>query len=304
MNRNDRVRRLFKLKNVFADTERTREATERIQCLHENHGTGLEARCLLLTGLQGAGKSTVLKRYALRHPDTAEELRDRRPILQLDVPAEATLRSLASTMLATLGDLVPSRGNQVEMTVRVQGLLRKLGVELVILDEIHHLIHSSTHKIAYDAAEWIKGMLNANICPFVLAGQPYADRIVASNPQLRRRCEGEVYLPSYDWEDERQRTEFRVVLNALEHALELPGASRPGSYDTALRRELPCLSHELLAEATDWLRVREDRRLVNPFRVPSIRPVRPAERNEALVPRLRDEVARRSRKPRGGDDAA
>lgn len=318
---NERNRRVAAFRNVYVGTGRAELAEARIRDLHLSHGTGLEGRCLLLVGPPGAGKSVALQRYAARYPDVEEDLRSRRRILRIEVPPGCSLRSLARTMLAALGDVAPSRANQVEATKRVHTLLKACGVELVIMDEAHRLIHTDTDRIAYDAADYIVGLLNTNLCPIVLAGQPHIERVVTTNAQLGRRSVGEVYIGAYDWEDRDQKEEFRLILNAFERALRLPLPSRLGSAETALRihhfsrgllgpavllieeafklaldRSLGALSHPLFAEVVDRLRIGDGRRLVNPFRVEALAPAPAAGRDEAVRPRVEEESARRRRR--------
>ncbi|MBK3801405.1 AAA family ATPase [Azospirillum brasilense] len=321
MDWSERSLRIAAFRDVYAATRRAEEAEERIRDLHLSHGTGQEGHCLLLVGPPGAGKSVALRRYAARHPDVEEELRTRRPILGIEVPPGCTLRSLARTMLAALGDVAPSRANQVEATKRVHTLLRACGVGLVMMDEAHRLIHTDTDRIAYDAADYIVGLLNTNLCPIVLAGQPHIERVVTTNAQLGRRSVGEVYIGAYEWEDKDQREEFRLILSAFEQALHLPFPSRLGSAETALRihhfsrgllgpaallieeafklaldRSLGALSHPLFAEVVDRLRIGDGRRLVNPFVVEALAPAPAAGRDEAVRPRVEEESARRRRR--------
>ena len=45
------------------------------------------------------------------------------------------------SMLAALGDLAPGRGSELLLKRRLMALLRKYKVEVIILDEIHHLAY-------------------------------------------------------------------------------------------------------------------------------------------------------------------
>jgi hypothetical protein len=140
-------------------------------------------------------------------------------------------------MLTALGDPAPSKGTAQSMTGRVQHLLRRRSVELVILDEFQHLIDRNRpgHLIAYDAADWIKSLLNARICPIVLSGIELSETILKANVQLHRRCMSVSRLEpmAFGTSDERRR--FRAMLATFDQALPLDERSNLCNPDLAQR---------------------------------------------------------------------
>lgn len=219
------------------------------------------------------------------------------------------LTSLVSATLRALGDPRPDHGTPEARSARLLMMLALQRVEVLGYDEFHHVINSDTNKIAHDAGEAIKSILNAKICRTVLCGVSHADRVVHSNSQLSGRLRTIVTMTPADWRDPNQRRLFRVFLNAIESALGLPSPSELGSIPVAHRihhfsrglsglahnliREAlllrylegevaPCITTDLLARAADRLLLREPVRRINAFRVMPPEEYEPAPMYESL----------------------
>src|SRR3546814_6983095 len=107
--------------------------------------------------------------------------------LIVECPAHATIKGLAETLLTALGDPKPWRGSQQEMTQRVLYGLRLRRVSLIVLDEFQHLSNQvRSNYAAYETADWLKSLLNANICPILLVGTEAAASVLRVNEQLQR----------------------------------------------------------------------------------------------------------------------
>ena len=318
MDRNEYRRRTGTLRHAFVMVTRAQEAMQRIRQLHDAHGTSRESDSLLILGLSGAGKSVVAWHYESLHPpypaETEDEIITCYPVLTVKVPVDCSLKALAGAILAALGDVAPTHGNQVEWTRRAVGRLHKHRVEVLIFSEFHHLINSKTEEVIEDAAEYLKSLLNENVCQFLLVGQPKGIRILRPDGQNERRGQGAFFIDPYDWSVEQDRKEFRIVLNEMEKALELPQPSRLGSYDNALRiynfsrglpghasrllvkalwiamtEELPFISRPLLARAAEELRNPNRRRWFNPFLEGApAKPVAPAQLGDDEEGKLAD----------------
>lgn len=136
---------------------------------------------------------------------------------------------------------------------------------------------------------------------------------------LEGRTFGEIVLDPYDWSVQQDQDEFRVVLHMLDKSLDMEVLAGLGQMDTAirvcstpvaglgqaatlaergraiaLRAGRPKITHDLLAEAVDELRIGVDRRKVNPFRVASVDQVQPAAPSTTGIPlRVGVSLARR-----------
>lgn len=63
-------------------------------------------------------------------------------------------------------------------------LLKNLGVEMLVLDEAQHLVDYRRNG-AYEAADWIKSLMNETSIAFVLIGLKRTENLLPANEQLR-----------------------------------------------------------------------------------------------------------------------
>ncbi|PWB82905.1 MAG: hypothetical protein C3F11_09390 [Methylocystaceae bacterium] len=79
--------------------------------------------------------------------------------------------------------------------------LKLANVELLALDEIHHLIHSDgATKTAWSVSENLKVLADSGVCPIALLGIDKAKRLISAtnNPQLAGRCDVPLMLDPLD----------------------------------------------------------------------------------------------------------
>ena len=106
------------------------------------------------------------------------------------------------------------RGTVNEKTDRVVASLKKLQVELLMLDEVQHLLGATQRSFgSNDETEWLKTLLNLIDMPVVLSGLSYAEALLGSNEQLRRRLDGVCHLTPFSIEDDEAAADFAGVVN-------------------------------------------------------------------------------------------
>lgn len=288
-------------------TPQSKALKTRLEDFHRSGVGRYEGKCLVVTGTDGTGKTWGLRELVANHPECEGPTGVVRPVLYVEAPASCTLRSLSGEILSELG-ISPGKANQVVVTRRVLGQLRDQGVRTLIIDEFQHLLDQRTMKIEVDAANWVKRIVNANVCGVVLAGQPYAQAVVASNAELRRRTVGMIEMRAFDWADKDDRLAYRVFLDQMDkNAIRLPTRSNLGAPDTALRihhfsrgklgdtcllvrtafgiaidAEAPCIAPEHFAQAVERLTIKTGERAFNPFLVGHLEPAAPARPDGAL----------------------
>ena len=180
-----------------------------------------EARCALLSGPARCGKTTLAEmleaevRARPKRVGVQDDGQPKRRTLFVGTPAQATQKSLAETILLAAGDPVGGRGTQAQMTIRVAKLLRDLHVELLVLDEFHHLVTSNTKRIAFETAEWVKTLLNVGVCPILLVGIERAEVVLDTNRQLQGRCWARPTLAPFGWSTAEEQAAFRKLLSSF-----------------------------------------------------------------------------------------
>lgn len=159
---------------------------DKIAYCHEHSKIAAEPECLLITGVQGAGKTTLCKAYARRYPRT--QTREGRiiPVLSTFVPSITTKKSLPTRLLHALGDGAAEKGTSVNQTLRIIKLVRDCGVEMIILDEFQHFIDSDSNAVLVNISNWLKDLINETGKPVALVGMPHSEVVLAANPQLGR----------------------------------------------------------------------------------------------------------------------
>jgi hypothetical protein len=146
-----------------------------------------EPQCMSLEGLTGAGKSTLVRDYAALFPRREESDGSRIPIFFTETPSPVTVKGMAATMLAKLGDPAAHSGTLWAMNFRLIHLMIDCQVELVILDDFHHLIDKETNRILEKVSDWLKVLIKESGIPFLVVGiAGKVERILETNAQLSR----------------------------------------------------------------------------------------------------------------------
>ncbi len=169
------------------------------ECLEATAEAG-EPQCLCLIGETGVGKSTLVQSYADTQPRYETEMGTKVPILYVETPHPITVKGMTSALLDALRDPRAFRGTQPEMNARLQGFLADCAVQLVILDDFHHLIDKKTNRILRDVSEWLKVLIkNTGIVYLVVGLEGEVEQILKTNPQLSRLFVRE-YLQPFVWD--------------------------------------------------------------------------------------------------------
>jgi energy-coupling factor transporter ATP-binding protein EcfA2 len=265
---------------------------EKIKYCHLHSKNAAEPECMLITGKQGSGKTTLCKDYARAFPRIITKEKVIIPVLTASTPAPATLKSLPTRLLTALGDPFAERGTTVGLTLRIIKFFNKCGVELVILDEFQHFIDTDSNVILLGISNWLKDLINETRRPVIVVGMPHSEKILQANPQLERRFAMRESLDPFGWGIATQQQEFKTFLRVLDERLPFPKRANLTDHETAFRiycatsgvigyimklvrraaimaidRRADCLDLELLAEAYDERLAAGTPTRVNPFLV-------------------------------------
>jgi hypothetical protein len=171
-------------------------------------------------GESGCGKTTLVNHFAALHMTKREQEGLKVPIMMVTTPAKPTIKGMASSMLASLGDpLSESRESENQKTLRLAKILKESGTRVIVIDEIQHLVGRYSNKVLYSVADWLKILLDEAGLMVVIVGLPHSNALLMQNEQFRRRFAGRIRLPRFDWEVEESRMEFCALLEAFQNAL-------------------------------------------------------------------------------------
>ncbi|HVU19453.1 MAG TPA: TniB family NTP-binding protein [Rhizomicrobium sp.] len=184
---------------IVIDNPRAREAHKQFEYVIEHSRQEQNRKklcCVPLIAQSQTGKSTIIESFVVAR-NTREALEQRRiPILQVTLEANTTRKGMAINILEAIADYGFQtgedktgryRGTETTLLSRVRQLLKLCNCELLVLDEVHHLIHSESEKLAESVGEAIKRMLIKGVCPIVLSGVEDA-RQIFQNKQLLQRA--------------------------------------------------------------------------------------------------------------------
>ena len=211
--------------NALITYPRFRELHREIQLCQRLSQLAGEPHCMSLEGRTGAGKSTLVKAYAESFARTQTADGTSIPVLCMEVPSPVGIKGFASAALKHLGDPAYARGTRASMTLRLIGLLQDCGVELVILDDFHHLIDSETNHILSEVSDWLKYLIKQTGVPFLVVGiEGKVELILQANAQLSRLFAARETLQPFRWDTARPKTiqEFARFVDYAEQAVDQP----------------------------------------------------------------------------------
>lgn len=175
-------------------------------CQEASAGAG-EAQCMSLEGLAGAGKSTLVRTYAEVWPRYETPSGTKIPVFYLETPSPVTVKGMAARMLEALGDPAAHKGALWSMNSRLIQYIRVCEVQLIILDDFHHLIDKETNRILGTVSDWLKVLIKETNVPFLVVGtEGKVEHILTANPQLSRLFAVRETLEPFGWSPSNEIT--------------------------------------------------------------------------------------------------
>lgn len=162
-------------------------AWQRIATCHRSGQSTEGPRHLRLLGQPGVGKTFLLEQYAGDHPRVEALDRITVPVLVVSIPSAPTLKGLYHAILNALGVRVVDGHNLESLRFRVVTLIRNLGVELLLLDEINHLLDRGRRRSHEAVTDGLKQLIDSIEVPTVFAGAVRSKQLFDTNAQLRSR---------------------------------------------------------------------------------------------------------------------
>lgn len=225
MSNHEENRTPFSLRHHFILSPQAERALNRLMEVHGDTRRTGTSKGLVIQGPSGVGKSTLIKEYVRELESTSPPQLGHRSVLIVEIPSSPTKKNLATAMLTAMNDpYADSRSHSAETKfARIVLLLSRLGVEVVVLDEAQHLVDYKRNA-AYEAADWIKSLMNETSITFVLVGLKRTEGLLWANEQLRRRFSATVdynrfMLTEACW------TQFATLLRGIRELLPVESIS-------------------------------------------------------------------------------
>ena len=206
--------------------DRFREAREDIRRTHAM--SGVEGVGMLLMGIPGLGKSSILESYIKKHREGRKDLesreRSKEPIILVSVPAEPTLKTLIQEILLASDYEGSITGPVSELRRKLNELIRQREVELLIFDEFQHFLREQAKSNTRGVVNHIKLMMDQHKLAVVMAGTPAGYRSIAQHEELYQRfAQRQTRLTPFQINSKESLHAFGSYLRAVTKFLQLQG---------------------------------------------------------------------------------
>ncbi|ANG63054.1 hypothetical protein A8C75_11605 [Marinobacterium aestuarii] len=198
-----------------------------VKAINNIHATrGFQPRGMMLVGETGVGKTSAILFYISEYCRLNEignaPGEHRLPILLLRVTAESTKKDFLRKMCERLGHYSKGRITESEYETKAETLLNSRNVELVIIDEFHHLADRYAKKNAPALGNLIKNLMEETGIPFILAGTMQALSVLNGHPELQRRFAASTVISNLSLATGEDMRYCRRVLVECEKAISIP----------------------------------------------------------------------------------
>jgi type II secretory pathway predicted ATPase ExeA len=205
---------------------------------------GSQQKILPIIGPSGSGKSTIVKDWRERITRAEPQREGSHPVLHVTLTANATVTSLGTDIIyETQLDALPPEviadaarrrvrrrfqksdgptGTRPQMAHLARRTLQNAGTEMLVLDEMHHLVQSDGANVTkWSVTETVKWFSIKGECPIVLIGIPRLMGVITAelNRQLAGRAQMPIVLRPLDWSVKEQRADFIGYVGAIDNKL-------------------------------------------------------------------------------------
>lgn len=131
-------RRLWLVNLSFLLTPTLQNLIAKLDAIRRYRSFG-QARCFLVGGVSGTGKTSCLNWYAFHYLPTVEPTRNHVPVIKIDAPvSNRSPKPLFHRMLTACG-AATIRGDEEHYLQLLELFFQRCGVELLIVDEVEHI---------------------------------------------------------------------------------------------------------------------------------------------------------------------
>lgn len=195
------------------------EILENAYTLKENGFT--ESYGVAIIGESRVGKTTLIITFLENHKIIESETGRVTRCALITVPVKPTSASICEAILEGLGDpFAHKKDTEGSKRYRVVELIKRLGVQVLILDEMQHFVSRWTTTVLHDAADSLKIILDDSKVLIVVAGLEYGRHLLQQNDSLKGRINQYVELSRFNWSDRNSRLQFQGLLKAFQKSMD------------------------------------------------------------------------------------
>ncbi|MAQ81966.1 MAG: hypothetical protein CMH12_01895 [Maritimibacter sp.] len=192
--------------------------------------------CLVpLLGPTRVGKKSVA-RHLLSNAGPATSLFPMDDVVYCSLPPQSSGKSIYGAILAGMGQRILSNENTKSVRERLFRAINQLGIQVVVIDEVNHLIERGANLAPREAADHLKTIVDETGISVIAVGLPRFQRIIDENEQLRDRACATTILKPYDWQVDAERDAFAYTVDVALHKLEQSGFPVAIEFEDIVRR--------------------------------------------------------------------
>jgi len=155
---------------------------------------------LLLIGPTNNGKSMIIGKFRRTHPSSSSDDQEHIPVLSVQMPSEPSVTRFYVALLAAMGAPLRPRQRLPEMEQLALSLLRRVGVRVLIIDELHNVLAGNSVS-RREFLNLLRFLGNELRIPLVGVGTREAYLAIRSDDQLENRFEP-IMLPLWEVDGE------------------------------------------------------------------------------------------------------
>ena len=155
---------------------------------------------LLLVGPTNNGKSMIVEKFRRTHPASSDADQEHIPVLVVQMPSEPSVIRFYVALLAAMGAPLRPRPRLPEMEQLALALLRKVGVRMLVIDELHNVLAGNSVN-RREFLNLLRFLGNELRIPLVGVGTRGAYLAIRSDDQLENRFEP-MMLPVWEANDD------------------------------------------------------------------------------------------------------
>jgi len=219
MNLDTYDKRIKLLKSTYIEHTNIQRTIECIERCMKRSNVYQEPDNALIIGQSGTGKTTTSKiiesRYSRKIITENNCEKTIVPVINASIPSEATIKGVATMLLDALGDPAPSKGTSLDLTLRLGKMITMCKTQVIILDELQHLIKEDKYKRNLQITDWIKSLINRYKVPVIITGTPKCLSLIDSDKQISRRYSRRILLSNLEYGSTEQKGDFRYFIESL-----------------------------------------------------------------------------------------
>lgn len=221
------IEKLKYIDGIIIQTTKVQSVFKKIEECHNSTKYLSKPQCMTIIGQSGIGKTTFSETYLKRYPEKVLTEYTQKPVFYSIIPCPAYIGSLPNSMLQNLGDPFCSKGRNIfTQTQRLYNFLKVCKVEIIIIDEVQHLVDRNSQKLIRDSSDWFKELIDEVRIPIIFMGMPDSKRIFIENEQLGTRVRYQEELLPFEY-----NISFRQFLHVYDKQLPFKNLSNLGSME-------------------------------------------------------------------------